>query len=303
MIAIACPGQGSQKVGFLNSWLEIEQFRSDMAMMSDAIGLDLIKHGTVSDEETIRQTEIAQPLIVAASIATANLLDLSLADVVTGHSVGEVAAGYVAGILDQASAIKLVDVRGKAMMAAAKRSEETSMAAVLGGVEDEVLAKLAELDLTPANYNGGGQIVAAGLKAKINELVANPPSGAKVIPLSVAGAFHTKFMASAVEELSEFVTGLSVENPNKILLSNQQGQELSSGSEYLEKLVGQVASPVRWDLCMKKMNELGVTGLVELAPGGTLVGLAKRGMPDTNCVALKSPDDLAKANELIAGDK
>ena len=303
MIAIACPGQGSQKVGFLHSWLEIDRFRSDLAMMSEVIGLDLIKHGTVSDEETIRQTEIAQPLIVAASIATANLLDLSDVDVVTGHSVGEVAAGYAAGVLDQTSAIKLVDVRGKAMMAAAKQSEETSMAAVLGGVEDEVLSKLDELDLTPANYNGGGQIVAAGLKAQIDELVANPPSGAKVIPLSVAGAFHTKFMSSAVENLGEFVTGLSVGNPKKILLSNQQGQQLSSGSEYIEKLVGQVANPVRWDLCMKKMNELGVTGLVELAPGGTLVGLAKRGMPDTNCVALKSPDDLAKANELIAGDK
>ncbi|MFM8927573.1 MAG: ACP S-malonyltransferase [Rhodoluna sp.] len=238
-------------------------------------------------------------MIVAASIATANLLNLASVKVVAGHSVGEVAAGFAAGALDSSSAMKLVDFRGKAMMKAAKAGQETSMAAVLGGMEDEVLAKLDNLGLTPANYNGAGQIVAAGLKSKIAELVADPPQGAKVIALSVAGAFHTKFMASAVEALSEFAKTITVNDPTKTLLSNQQGQIISSGADYIERLVGQVANPVRWDLCMKKMNELGVTGLIELAPGGTLVGLAKRGMTETECVALKTPDDLDKAIELI----
>lgn len=301
LIALVCPGQGSQKPGFLAPWLEIDKFRNSIEQMSEAIGLDLIKHGTVSDEETIRQTQIAQPLIVAASIASSQLFDLDQIDVVAGHSVGEVAAGYLAGILDQSTAIKLVDVRAKAMMEAALSAEKTGMAAVLGGEENQVVAHLHSLDLTPANYNGAGQIVAAGSSDKISELVANPPAGAKVIPLSVAGAFHTKFMQSAVEKLAAHTAGISFQDPNKTVLSNQNGQIVSSGKEYLELLVGQVANPVRWDICMKQMTSLGVTKVIELSPAGTLVGLAKRGMPEATTLALKSPEDLEKIKDFMQG--
>ena len=303
MIVIACPGQGSQKPGFMSVWLEIDSYRQDIEMMSEAIGLDLVKHGTVSDEETIRDTQIAQPLIVAASIASANLLNLDKAAGVAGHSVGEVAAGYVAGILNQTDAINLVNLRGQAMARAAKLSSGTAMAAVLGGEESEVLAKLAEYDLTPANYNGAGQIVAAGLKSSIDKLIQNPPAMAKVIPLSVAGAFHTKYMEPAVAELTEFTNSITPSDPKKIIWSNQSGQRINSGVEYLDLLVGQVANPVRWDLCMKSMNEQSVNGLIELSPAGTLAGLAKRGMQLTEIVSLKEPADIERANNLLSGEK
>jgi [acyl-carrier-protein] S-malonyltransferase len=302
MIVLLCPGQGSQKPGFLNSWLESDSFKSNIESLSDTISLDLIKHGTVSDEETIRDTAIAQPLIVAASIATANLLNRTNVAGVAGHSVGEVAATYISGVLSESEAISLVNLRAQAMAEAAKATTGTGMAAVLGGDEELVISKLNELGLSPANYNGAGQIVAAGLSSKIQELVANPPLGSKVIPLSVAGAFHTSFMEPAVAKLSDFVETLSPSDPSMKLWSNQNGQLVTKGSEFLNLLVGQVANSVRWDLCMKAMVEAGVTGVIELSPAGTLAGLAKRGMPGIEIVALKSPDDLEAANALIASE-
>ena len=302
MIVLLCPGQGSQKPGFLNSWLEIDSFKSNIESLSETISLDLIKHGTLSDEETIRDTAVAQPLIVAASIATANLLNRKNVSGVAGHSVGEVAATYISGVLSESEAISLVNLRAQAMAEAAKETTGTGMAAVLGGDEDLVIAKLNELGLSPANYNGAGQIVAAGLSSKIQELVANPPQGSKVIPLSVAGAFHTSFMEPAVAKLSDFVETLSPSDPSMKLWSNQSGQLVTQGSEFLNLLVGQVANSVRWDLCMKAMVEAGVTGVIELSPAGTLAGLAKRGMPGIEIVALKTPDDLEAANALIASE-
>lgn len=303
MIAIACPGQGSQKPGFITSWLEIPSFRDDMEVLSDAIAMDLIKHGTTSDEETIRNTEIAQPLIVAASIATANLLEVSGAEVVVGHSVGEVAAGYVAGVLEMTDAMKLVNLRAQAMSRAAKSSAETSMAAILGGDQDSVVSHLKRFNLTPANYNGSGQIVAAGLKADIEALQQDPPAMAKVIPLSVSGAFHTSFMQPAVSELAGFAKQLAPANPKIKLLSNQKGQLVDTSDRYLELLVGQVANPVRWDLCMSEMTKLGVKTVIELAPAGTLTGLVKRGMEVSNLIALRDPSDLDFAREVLSGDK
>ncbi len=299
MIALLCPGQGSQKPGFMNSWLEIPEYKNNMEQLSDVIGLDLIMHGTVSDEGTIRDTAIAQPLIVAASIATANLLELFEVSAVAGHSVGEVAAGYVAGILSEADAMKLVQVRANAMAKAAK-SSDTGMAAVLGGEVEVVLETLKNHNLTPANYNGAGQIVAAGSAEAIRELVANPPTGAKVIALSVAGAFHTSYMESAVSELADFANGINVSDPNKTIWSNHEAEEILSGEDYIEKLVGQVANSVRWDLCMGAMTKAGVTGVIELSPAGALAGLAKRGMPGVEIVALKEPTDLDAAREMIA---
>ena len=298
MIVILCPGQGSQKPGFLNDWLELPAFRTQLTEFSDSISIDLIKHGTLSDEETIRDTAVAQPLIVAASIASANLLNLAGVSGVAGHSVGEVSAASVSGMLSATDAMKLVNVRAQAMAKAAAASEQ-SMAAILGGEQDQVLAKLKEFGLSGANFNGSGQIVAAGSKAAIADLVASPPEMAKVIPLSVAGAFHTSFMEPAVSELEAFTHTLNVSDPTLNIWSNQSGQLVTSGTEFIQLLVGQVANSVRWDLCMEAMVKAGVTGVIEVSPAGTLAGLAKRGMSGVEIVALKSPADLEAANSLI----
>ena len=300
MLVILCPGQGSQKPGFMNSWLELPEYRTTLESMSESISLDLIKHGTLSDEDTIRDTAIAQPLIVAASIATASLLNLASVSGVAGHSVGEVAAAQIAGIINQDQAMQLVNLRAQAMAKAAASSEKTGMAAILGGDVETVLARLNVLGLTPANFNGAGQIVAAGSAEAIQQLVAEGPEGSKVIPLSVAGAFHTPYMQPAVTELGEFVSTLAVRDPSKTLWSNQAGQQVSSGTEFLSLLVGQVANSVRWDLCMEAMVKAGVTAVIEVSPAGTLAGLAKRGMPGVEIVALKEPKDLDAASELIS---
>lgn len=272
-----------------------------MEMMSDEIGVDLIRHGTTSDEDTIRDTAIAQPLIVAASIACANLLNLENADAAVGHSVGEVAAGYVAGVISMTEAIRLVNLRGQAMARAAKTSAETSMAAILGGEPKDIVAHLAKYNLTPANYNGSGQIVAAGLKSDFEAMQQDPPPMAKVIPLSVSGAFHTKFMEPAVAELKKHVTEIKPMSPKRMLFSNQKGQIVASGEKFLDLLVGQVANPVRWDLCMKAMTKNNISVVIELSPAGTLAGLIKRGMDVRNLITLREPSDLDQAKYALSG--
>jgi [acyl-carrier-protein] S-malonyltransferase len=299
MLVILCPGQGSQKPGFMTNWLEIPEYKSKLEEFSEAISLDLIKHGTLSDEETIRDTAIAQPLIVGASIATAALLDTGNVSGAAGHSVGEVAAAAISGVLSETDAMRLVDIRAKSMAKAAKSGEVTSMAAILGGEPETVVAKLNELGLSAANYNGAGQIVAAGSKAAIDKLAAEGLEGSKVIPLSVAGAFHTNYMLSAVSELEGFVPNLNVSNPSISLWSNQNGQLVHNGQEFVNLLVGQIANSVRWDLCMEAMVNAGVTAVIEVSPAGTLAGLAKRGMPGVEIVALKEPTDLEAAQDLI----
>ncbi len=299
MLVILAPGQGSQKPGFMSSWLEIPAFKTKLEEFSDAISLDLIQHGTLSDEETIRDTAIAQPLIVGASIATASLLNTVNVSGVAGHSVGEVSAAAIANVLTDVQAMQLVKVRAKAMALAAATSEATSMAAVLGGDQETVIARLTELGLSPANYNGAGQIVAAGSKSGIEKLVAEGPQGSKVISLSVAGAFHTSYMQPAVSELAAFTSSMEISNPEIKLWSNQNGQLVSNGAEFINLLVGQVANSVRWDLCMEAMVKAGVTAVIEVSPAGTLAGLAKRGMPGVEIVALKEPKDLELAQDLI----
>lgn len=304
MIVVVCPGQGSQAPGFLAPWLELPSFKGSLLAMQEASGIDLVTHGTVSDADTIRDTAIAQPLIVAAGVATlAAMLDgKSAADAgiagVSGHSVGEITAAVVAGVFDAETGIKFVNERGQAMAKAAAL-EVTSMAAVLGGDQAEVEAKLASLELEPANYNGSGQIVAAGTAAAIAELQANPVAGTRVIPLQVAGAFHTRFMKPAVETLRDYSKTIQIADPAIALWSNNGGRKISSGSEFVELLVNQVSSPVRWDLCMESMVKAGVTGIIELAPAGTLVGLAKRAMPGIESVAVKTPENLEAALSLI----
>lgn len=297
MLIVACPGQGSQTPGFLAPWLELTSFAEIIATMSEAISVDLAKHGTVSDADTIRDTAIAQPLIVAASIATALELGHGFAGT-AGHSVGEVAAAAVAGILTPEQAIKLVKKRGDEMASAAA-IEKTSMAAVLGGDEQTVLARLAELELHPANFNGGGQIVAAGSAEGIGALVAEGPAGSRVIPLQVAGAFHTAYMQPAVAALASYAADLPPADPTARIWSNQKGQEVVSGQEFLDLIVGQVANPVRWDLTMQALVAAGTTALIEVAPAGTLTGLAKRSMPGVELLALKTPEQLDAAKELL----
>ena len=302
MIVIACPGQGSQTPGFLNDWLELPGAAEFLAAASERSGVDLVQHGTVSDADTIRDTAIAQPLIVAASLLAwrrlGELADLSGAGV-AGHSVGEFAAAAAAGVLSAEDALSLVGVRGRAMAEAAAAAE-TGMAAVVGGVEADVLAKIEEHGLTPANRNGGGQIVAAGARAGLAALAEDAPRAARVIPLQVAGAFHTEYMASAIPVLAEAAQDVAASDPTHRLWTNADGSVVSDGSRYVELLVSQIANPVRWDACMAGFQEAGITGLIELTPAGALTGIAKRALKGVPSVAIKSPADLDAAVALLA---
>lgn len=305
MIVVVCPGQGSQTPGFLSPWLELDGVGSRLDAYAEAAKVDLRTHGTVSDADTIRDTQIAQPLIVAASLIAWDALQQRIgADSlpqpggIAGHSVGEVAALVGAGVLNAEDGMRLVGVRGRAMAEAAE-AVPTGMAAVLGGDEAAVLARLSELDLTPANYNGAGQIVAAGTLDAIASLQGDPVSGSRVIPLQVAGAFHTRFMEPAVQRLREAAADVTPSDPDRLLWSNHDGTVVSNGTSALELLVGQVASPVRWDLCMQSFSDNGITGLIELTPAGTLTGLAKRALRGVPAVAVKTPEDLDAAAALI----
>ncbi|MFC4139313.1 MULTISPECIES: ACP S-malonyltransferase [unclassified Microbacterium] len=304
MIVVACPGQGSQTPGFLSPWLELDGVAEQLAAFSDAAEVDLIKHGTESDADTIRDTRIAQPLIVAASmVAGKQLVERSgrRPDGLAGHSVGELAAIAAAGVVSGIDAMRLVGIRGRAMADAAARTP-TGMSAVLGGDADEVLALLAELDLTPANYNVAGQIVAAGSLENLARLAENPAKGSRVRALEVAGAFHTSYMAPAVEVLRAAVDEVTPGDPTVTLWSNRDGAVVTDGRDALDRIVTQVSSPVRWDLCMESMTDAGVTGLIEVAPAGALVGLAKRGLRGVPNVAVKTPEDLDAAVALLNGE-
>ncbi len=306
MIVVACPGQGSQTPGFLSEWLDDPAARDFLGEASARAGVDLVKHGTQSDAETIRDTQVAQPLIVAASLlawrALSERVSLGGASLdrvgIAGHSVGEFAAAAAAGVISEGDALQLVGVRGRAMAEAATR-EITGMSAVVGGVEADVLAKIEAHGLTAANRNGGGQIVAAGALDALKALSEDAPRAARVIPLQVAGAFHTDYMASAVPVLAEATATITAADPTHKLWSNAHGGTVASGSSYLELLVTQIANPVRWDLCMESFQEAGITGLIELAPAGALTGIAKRGMKGVPSVAVKTPADLDAAVELI----
>jgi [acyl-carrier-protein] S-malonyltransferase len=304
VIIIVCPGQGSQTPGFLEPWLADAALRDRLGALSEAAGVDLVRHGTVSDADTIRDTAVAQPLIVAAGILSLGaLLDGGLRERIggiAGHSVGEITAAFGAGVLAERDAMTLVGERGRAMAAAAAEVE-TGMSAVLGADEAELEARLAELELEPANYNGGGQIVVAGELGGLQSLAELPPAKARVIPLQVAGAFHTRFMAPAVDHLRSVADGLAVSDPTLPLWTNKDGSRVDSGAAFIDLLVGQVSSPVRWDLDMAAFAEAGVGGIIELSPAGALTGLAKRGLKGVPTVAVKTPDDLDAARQLLLG--
>ena len=306
MIVVVAPGQGSQTPGFLAPWLELEGARERLGAYSEASSVDLVAAGTEWDADAIRDTQVAQPLIVAASLLAWSAL---VADRpagarpagVAGHSVGEIAALVAAGVLAELDGLRLVGVRGRAMAAAAEL-EPTGMSAILGGEAEEVLARLKALELTPANHNGGGQIVAAGALPALAALAEAPPAGARVIPLQVAGAFHTRYMAPAVEALRAQADALPIADPALRLWTNRDGSVVTSGAQAIDLLVGQVANPVRWDLCQSAFRDAGVTGIIELSPAGTLVGLARRTLKGVPTVAIKTPDDLAAAHAMIDGE-
>ncbi|MFF9085231.1 ACP S-malonyltransferase [Streptomyces sp. NPDC014991] len=303
MLVLVAPGQGAQTPGFLTPWLDLPGAADRVAAWSDALGLDLAHYGTQADADAIRDTAVAQPLLVAAGILSAAALgDMTeiAPGAVAGHSVGEITAAVFAGILDDTAALGLVRTRGLAMADAAAVTE-TGMAALLGGDPEVTLAHLEKLGLTPANINGAGQIVAAGTREQLAALAEDKPEGVrKVVPLKVAGAFHTRHMAPAVETLAKAAADLTPADPRVAYVSNKDGQAVATGAEVLERLVGQVANPVRWDLCMETFKELGVTALIEVCPGGTLTGLAKRALPGVATLALKTPDDLDAARALLA---
>lgn len=299
MLVLVAPGQGAQTPGFLTPWLDLPGAADRIAAWSDAIGLDLAHYGTKADADEIRDTAVAQPLLVAAGLLSADALGAVRPGAVAGHSVGEITAAVFAGVIDDDAALGFVRTRGMAMAEAAAVTE-TGMAAVLGGDPEQVVAHLEKLGLTPANVNGAGQIVAAGTAEQLAALAEDKPEKARVIALKVAGAFHTRHMAPAVTTLQEAAADLTVSNPFLPYVSNKDGRTVSTGDEVIARLVGQVANPVRWDLCMETFKEQGVTGLIEVCPGGTLTGLAKRALPGVQTLALKTPDDLDAARTLVA---
>jgi [acyl-carrier-protein] S-malonyltransferase len=310
VLAVLAPGQGAQKPGMLNDWLALPGAESFFRWAGSIADADLLTLGTTGDAEAIKDTAVTQPLVVAMSLFVAGELgalpepgapgrdDL----VITGHSVGELTAAALAGVLTVEEAITLTAARGRAMAAACALTP-TGMSAVLGGEPADVVAVLAGHGLTPANMNGAGQIVAAGSVEGLAALKAEPPAKARVMPLPVAGAFHTDYMASARRELEGMVAGLQPAEPSRTLLSNADGSAVSSGAEAVSRLVSQVTSPVRFDACLATMRDLGVTAVLELPPAGALAGLAKREWKgaDIEILALSSPADLVRARELLGG--
>ena len=304
VIALLAPGQGAQTPGMLTPWLDDPVARETLARWSASTGLDLERLGTTAEAEEIRDTAVTQPLVVAASLlAFASLTArVTLPPLIAaGHSVGELAAAAVAGVLDPDAAVALAAVRGREMAAACARVP-TGMSAVLGGKPQDVLDRLQELGLDPANRNGAGQVVAAGPVDALDALAAAPPERARVVPLSVAGAFHTRFMAPAEEALGRHASAVTPADPVHTLLSNADGAAVTDGADALRRLVAQVTRPVRWDACQETLRERGVVALIELPPAGTLVGLAKRELRGTPALALTSPDDLDAAVELLTPD-
>ena len=303
MLAIIAPGQGSQTPGMLSAWLKDSTLRDTCAAWSLEIGSDLLTLGTSADADQIKDTANAQPLIVAAGLLSFKALGVT-PSVVAGHSVGEITAASLATIISESDAMKIVQARGVEMAKAAAMTP-AGMSAVLGGDREAVVAAITAAGLVAANENGAGQIVAAGSLEGLEKLAANPPEGARVRALAVAGAFHTSYMQPAIEPLRVLAASTHVHDPIATIISNKEGARVTNGREFMDRIVAQIANPVRWDLCMSTLKSMGVTGVIELAPAGTLVGLLKRAEPSIETFALKSPDDLdaAQTFAVIHGSK
>ena len=295
------PGQGSQTSGMLSSWTIDEKNKKTLAKFSELIKIDLIHFGTVASQSEITSTNIAQPLLTALALISFDNLEIEGDSnvIFSGHSVGEFSAACFAGFYSDETAMKLVAVRGKAMANAASLNGATGMSAVLGGNKEEVIKYIEKLNLVPANVNSNGQIVASGLLSALEKLSENPPPATKVRKLEVAGAFHSQFMKSAESELEKEFINIEIDQPKNRFISNKDGQLVADTNSLKHRLISQISSPVRWDLCQSKMMELGVTGMLELAPGGVLTGIAKREMPGVELFAIKSAEDLPHAQAFI----
>jgi [acyl-carrier-protein] S-malonyltransferase len=296
VLAIIAPGQGSQTPGMLNSWIQDPSLKEQIISWSDAIGLDLLHLGTNADADEIKDTANAQPLIVATSLLAAHALGIKQFAVTSGHSVGELAAAALSGAISEIDALRIVRARGIEMAKAASK-RPAGMSAILGGDRKEILLAISIRKLVAANDNGAGQIVAAGDLKALAELAENPPAGVRVRALAVAGAFHTGYMKPAVEPVRELATSIETHSVSQPVISNKDGRVVTTASEVLHRIVEQIASPVRWDLCMETMKSIGITGVIELPPAGTLVGLLKRAASEIETFALKSADDLDAARE------
>ena len=295
------PGQGSQTSGMYSTWITDTDNKELIAKYSELIDLDLFHYGTSASQAEITATNIAQPLLTALAFVSFSKLGMkSNANIIySGHSVGEFSAASLAGFYSDETAMKLVKIRGKAMAKAAAANSATGMSAVLGGDKSEVIKHIEQFDLVPANVNSNGQIVASGLLTNLEKLSENPPAATKVRKLEVAGAFHSQFMKSAESELEKKFAQVEVTDSNSSFISNKDGQIIKDSSELKNRLISQITSPVRWDLCQAKMIELGVTGMLELAPAGVLTGIAKREMPGVELFAIKSPEDIPGAQAFI----
>ncbi|WP_404851069.1 ACP S-malonyltransferase [Dietzia kunjamensis] len=302
MLCLTAPGQGSQKAGMLAPWLELPGASDRLDEWSASSGLDLERLGTTATLQEITDTAVTQPLVVASALLGAAELrrrgQVPCDTMVAGHSIGEIAALAIAGVVSEADALRLASVRGAAMSRACAE-RPTGMIAVLGGVEADVLLSLDTAGLQPANRNGAGQIVAAGPLEACDALEQNPPSRARLRRLEVAGAFHTHHMASAVDEVRDLADTIEVNDPELTLVSNADGMVVTSGREALDRVVSQITHPVRWDLCTQTMLKLGVDAFIELPPSGSLVGLAKRMMRDVPRYGVTTPEDLELALESV----
>ena len=295
------PGQGSQTSGMFSSWVEVESNKKLLKEFSELVDIDLLHFGTIANQSEITATNIAQPLLTALALISFSSLKIEAnpKTVFSGHSVGEFSAACLAGFYSDKTAMKLVAVRGRAMAEAASSNSATGMSAVLGGDKSDVIKHIEQFDLVPANVNSNGQIVASGLLTNLEKLSANPPASTKVRKLEVAGAFHSQFMKSAESEVEKEFANVELNNPSNSFVSNKDGSIVLEPQELKSRLISQITSPVRWDLCQAKMIELGVTGMLELAPGGVLTGIAKREMPGVELFALKSPADIDSARAFI----
>ncbi|MCX9190996.1 biotin attachment protein [Carbonactinospora thermoautotrophica] len=304
MLVLVAPGQGAQTPGFLEPWLDVPGVADRLTWWSAVTGLDLIYYGTKATAEEIKDTAITQPLLVASGLAAALALfphpgdAFKVVGAVAGHSVGELTAAAGTGVINAEAALVLTRERGRAM-AEASAKVPTGMTAVLGGDPEEVLAKIEQHGLTPANNNGAGQIVAAGTLEQLERFQADPPEKARLHPLQVAGAFHTHHMAPAVDHVARLAKAITTRDPRTRLLSNRDGAVVQDGRQVLNRIVDQIAKPVRWDLCMRTLGELGATAVIEMPPAGVLTGLIKRALPGVETLALKTPDDLDAARALV----
>jgi len=297
MLALLMPGQGSQTPGMLEPWLN-DETRQELSKWSLQIDLDLERLGTSASSDEIKDTANAQPLIVATSLISAKLLAITNFKIVAGHSVGEIAAVALSGVLSETQALQLVRARGLAMAKAASRSN-TGMAAVLGGEKNIIIERLKEIQLYAANINSQGQIIASGKLSKINELIRNPIEKTKVIKLDVSGAFHTPYMQNAKDKFETEMKNQKFQDSNLKLLSNYDGKLISNSQDLKSKITNQLTNSVRWDLCQETMMNSEVTGLLEVAPGGVLSGIAKKAMNQVEIMTIKTPEDIENANACI----